>query len=259
MPTITASATLQSTFSVTPITGFVSYQEGILDSVTGTIKPQSNSLWSALTGKTWTSWSSYTLVGKTIKWTAPEIDLGEIKYFTLNVDCDFDGSLFLRVYVSNTGDWVGEQTEYYIANGNYSVDAFYGRYVYVTAVVDGAELRKFEITTNSNSNTYELLNVDTSTLSGTASSRTIALSRTVSRIIDIQIQPKAATSYAVDLYVSNSATSEVLIPVVKSKTSSAPTFALYGIDNVARDGVVDILITALPRMVMYGGKLTVVS
>jgi hypothetical protein len=51
----------------------------------------------------------------------------------------------------------------------------------------------------------------------------------------------------------------VLIPIVKNKSNTAPTFALYGIDNDARDGVVDIKITALPRMVMYGGRLTVVE
>jgi hypothetical protein len=47
--------------------------------------------------------------------------------------------------------------------------------------------------------------------------------------------------------------------VVKNKSATSPTFALYGIDNDPRDGIVDIKITALPRMVMYGGRLTVVE
>jgi hypothetical protein len=60
----------------------------------------------------------------------------------------------------------------------------------------------------------------------------------------------------VNLYVSDTATSQVLIPVVKSK-GATPTFALYGIDNDARDGVVDISIKALPRQALIGGSLYV--
>jgi hypothetical protein len=59
--------------------------------------------------------------------------------------------------------------------------------------------------------------------------------------------------------VSDTANSEILIPVVKSKSSSAPSFALYGIDNDPRDGVVDITITALPRQAMFGGNLVVLE
>lgn len=83
--------------------------------------------------------------------------------------------------------------------------------------------------------------------------------RSVSTIYDMNIECKAATSYAVNLYVSDTATSEVLIPVVKSKSATAPAIALYGIDNDPRDGVVDITITALPRMVMTGGNVIVIE
>ena len=108
-----------------------------------------------------------------------------------------------------------------------------------------------------NTTVVEILipNVDSSTLSGTNTNRVISLPAPVSLIKDIHIQVKAATSYPVNLYVSDTATSEILIPVVKSKTT--PSFALYGIDNDPRDGVVDITVKALPRQVMYGGNLVV--
>jgi hypothetical protein len=91
------------------------------------------------------------------------------------------------------------------------------------------------------------------------------------------ITPRAASPYAVDLYVSNTATSVLLTPIVISKTaggqyittdyiesgyftsSFGASFALYGIDNDARDGVVDITIKAMPRQVMSGGNLLVIK
>jgi hypothetical protein len=63
----------------------------------------------------------------------------------------------------------------------------------------------------------------------------------------------------VNLYVSSSATSVVGIPVVVSKSSTQPSFAVYGIDNDPRDATVDIMIKALPRQVMSGQKLRIIE
>ena len=153
----------------------------------------------------------------------------------------------------------GEELEYCIKDGDDNISAFYGRYVYVSAIVDGKELKRFSIETRTNKSTIKLVNVDTSTLSGSSSNRIIDLPREVSQIYDINIECSAATSYAVNLYVSDTATSEVLIPVVKSKSSTSPSIALYGIDNDPRDGIVDLTITALPRMLMNGGNLFVIE
>jgi hypothetical protein len=91
------------------------------------------------------------------------------------------------------------------------------------------------------------------------------------------ITPRAPSPYAVDLYVSSSATSVLLTPIVISKTaggtymaagyyvddyfesSFGASFALYGIDNQARDGIVDISLKGLPRQVMAGGNLLVIK
>jgi hypothetical protein len=81
----------------------------------------------------------------------------------------------------------------------------------------------------------------------------------------------------VDLYVSNTATSVLLTPIVISKTAggtymasgyyvddyfvnaTGASFALYGIDNQPRDGIVDISLKGLPRQVMAGGNLLVIK
>lgn len=258
MPTQSAEATLTSEFKLVPITGFVYFEQGQLDTLSGTIKATGRSRWGALT--TWSAFNNYITEYDQIKWTAPVIDIGSVDYFNLNIVCEFNGTgVYYLVHVSTTGVFGGEEDEYLIQEGNLNVNAFYGRYVYVTAVVSGTELSRMTVTTNTNKTTIKLINVNTSTLSGTVSNRVLTMPRPVSTIYDMNIECKAATPYAVNLYVSDTPTSEVLIPVVKSKSATAPAIALYGIDNDPRDGIVDITITALPRMIMTGGNVIVVE
>lgn len=253
----TADAALSFTALQTTITGFINYAQGTLDISTGTIKAKGSNSWLSLQNTTWSAFTNYINNFETIKWTAPLLDLGAVQYFTLNVETQYQGSLYLIVTVSETGVFGGEETITVIEDGNYNISAFYGRYVYVTAVVTGQELSQMSVTANTETVEYLIPNVDTSTLSGTNTARVISLPSPVSAIKDIQIQPKAATSYAVNLYVSDTATSKILIPVVVSKSAASPTFALYGIDNDPRDGVVDIQITAMRQMGMYQGNLIV--
>lgn len=257
MATKSASATLTSTFDILPITGFVPYTQGQLDPASGTIKATGRSTWASLSGTTWADWKNYIQTYNEIRWTAPLLDVGKVQYFTLNIEAEFLGSLSYIVYVSETGAFGGEETQTVIEDGDYSVPAFYGRYVYVTGILKGTELKKMRVSADPSVREYIIPNVNSSTLSGTNTNRVIELPVEVSAIKDIHIQVKAATSYAVNLYVSDTATSEILIPVVKSKSKTTPSFALYGIDNDPRDGVVDITVKALPRQVMYAGNLVV--
>jgi len=187
------------------------------------------------------------------------LDIGSIDYFNIEITAEADGEISYLIHVSDTGQFGGEETEYLIENGDFNITAFYGRYIYVTARCQGTTLSRMTVSTNTSKVSLKLTNVDTSTLSGTAANRTLSVSAPISAIYDIHVQPRAATSYAVNLYVSDTANSQVLIPVVNSKSATAPAIALYGIDNDARDGIVDITITALPRMIMTGGNVLVVS
>ena len=187
------------------------------------------------------------------------MDTGSVDYFNLNIAADFDGLLNYQVYVSATGEFDGEEDLYVIEEGNFNVPAFYGRYVRVTATVQGRSLNRFTIETNRVKSITRLPNVNTASLAGSVGNRQLALPKAVSQIYDINIEPQAATAYAVNLYVSDTATSQILIPVIRSKNSTTPTIGLFGIDNDARDGIVDITITSLARMVMTGGNLIVVE
>lgn len=259
MPIESAAAALTVTATQQTVVGFYNYRQGLLDINTGAIKPQSRGSWSQLAGKKWSSWQNFQLDTETILWTSERIDRGVVEYFNLNIESDFDGSCEYLIYVSETGVFAGEETEYLIQDGNYNVSAFYGRYVYVTARVVGREFRSMVITTSNTKSTFYLSNIDTSTLGGTVSARTLSPNLPISAIIDMQIQPKTATSYNVNLYVSDTATSTALIPMVISKTMPTPSFVMRGIDNDPRDGVVDIVITALPRQVMTAGNLIVIT
>lgn len=254
-----ATVAMSSNFSLIPITGFVPFEQGILDPISGTIKAIGSGRWGSLSGTTWARFTSYVNTFQPIKWSSSRIDTGEIDYFNLEISAEFNGTLFYRVYVSEIGDFQGEETEYLIQNGNANVSAFYGRYVHVTAECTGTELSKMLITTDKEIVEFSFKDVNTSTLGGSVSERILTLANPVSIITEMAIHPKAATVYAVNLYVSNTPTSQVLIPVVKSKTGTTPSFVLYGIDNDPRDGVVDITIKALPRQVMASGNLLVIK
>ena len=259
MATVTASGTLTSSTNLFAQTGFIAYNQGLIDPANGSITAEGTNSWLALSGTTWNTFNSYVDTYQVIKWTAPELDLGSAKYFTLNITSEFSGTINYLIHTSVSGDLATDVTEYYISDGDLNISAFYGRYCYVTAIVTGTSLLDMQISADTSSQTYHLPNIDSSTLSGTITARQIPMPATVSAITDIQIQPKSATAYAVNLYVSDTATSTVTIPVIVSKNPTSPTFALSGIDNDPRDAVVDITISTTPRMAMIGGNIQVVS
>lgn len=257
MPIQTAQAQLTCQARVVAVTGFVYYQQGQLDSESNTIKAVGTSRWGSLT--TWDSYRTYIQQPSQILWTAPVIDLGTVDVFCLNIEAVFAGTINYLVHVSDTGQFVGEETEHELTDGQLNIAAFRGAYVYVTARVTGASLTQLTVSTTRELSTVRLSNVNTSQLGGTITARPIPLPATISEIYSIHIQPQAATSYPVNLYVSDTANSQVLTAVVNSKSINGATFALYGIDNDARNGVVDITITALPRMVMLGGSVLTIT
>jgi hypothetical protein len=259
------------------ITAFIPYEQGILDPISGTIKAIGRGRWGSLTGTTWGTFTSYVNSFEPIKWTSGLIDTGEIAYFNIAISSEFEGSLSYRIYVSDTGDFQGEETEYIVRDGDSQIAAFYGRFVYVTAECSGTELRQMQITTDKETVEFTYRDLNTANLGGSSSLRILNLDNPISLITEMVITPRAASPYAVDLYVSNTTTSVLLTPIVISKaaggtymaagyyvndyfaSSFGASFALYGIDNQPRDGIVDISLKGLPRQVMAGGNLLVIK
>lgn len=275
MATITAEASLTITSQMDAIIGFIPWRQGFIDPETGYIRADSFGRWNAVSS--WDNFTSYNQGYKQIRWTSNQVDLGEVKDFTMKIETEYNGDLFFIIHTSETGLFQGEETEVIVENGNYAVDSFYARYVYVTAIVNGNELRKMQITTSSQQSEFRLFNLDTTTLGGTTAARVIDLEYPLSAVKEVIITPQAPAAYAVDLYASSTATSRVLIPLVYSKGfvsgyfvdgyiedgfyegGSQITFALVGIDNQPRDSLVDVSLRGLPKQAMIGGNLLTIA
>jgi hypothetical protein len=256
-----ATATLTSTVTLTGHGLFLEINQGKLDFGTGSIQPIGRSSWASLAGTTWSDFRSYQTEFDPIVWTTERIDIGQVDYFTLSIVCDADGAVTFRVYTSETGVFGGEERVTEIENGDLNIPSFYGQYLYVQALVPGGVLRRLTVTTQRGSNyrVVRLTNVDTSTLGGTTAGRVLDIPLTLSSIVDIFVQPRSVTAYDFNVYVSDTATSTVVTPVIISKSVAQPTIALYGLDNYARDAVVDITVTGLPQQAMEGNTVFVIT
>lgn len=231
---------------------------------TGKIYPESTSTWSGLSGTTWDTWKEWAYeTNDDLVWYMPDINLGRIaKNFTLDIETVAEGAVSYKIYTSMTGEYAGEETETIVSPGDTDVPSFYGRFVFVVVIVSrvGAimpVLLNTNIQVNdSNVLEFHLPDTDTSTLEGTTASRSFIVNKPISAVTDLLIVPHQTTSpYDLDVYVTNTPTSTYLIPKVISKSPSAITFALVGVDNHPRDGVVDITVRALPRQYMSGNNL----
>jgi len=233
-----------------------SYYDAVLDAVL----PNDTGHWSDVT--TWDSFTDWFINPvNPLVWLLEPTDLGAVKSFNLKIITVARGNVDYVVYTSNTGLFDGEETTTTILNGATGVAGFTTRYVWIAVKVNGNAgtplLYGVEyIISESGGNSLALSDIDTSTLSGSSSARTLSIGRTIGAITNIQITPKTVSSYAVDLYVSSSATSNTVIPRIISKGTS-PVFALVGIDNQPRDAVVDIVVQYLPEGYMSGNNLLV--
>lgn len=253
-----AAAALTATATIEAVTGFQNYQQGQLDTISGTIKAEGRSRWADLT--TWNNYKDWITEKDPIKWTAPVLDIGSVRYFTISVVAEFTGTAsHYDIAVSETGLFDGEETIYKIQEGNTDVSAFYGRFVYVTLTINGPELSRMTVTTSTNTNSFNYNNVNTSTLAGSVAARQVPLSNPISQIVDMAISVVATTAYNMDVYVTDTPSSTALVPVVVSKSGTTPTFRLVGLDNQNRDGIVDITVRAMPRQAVVGGNMVVIN
>jgi hypothetical protein len=236
-------------------------RSGYYDIETTEILPDSTSTWSGLSSTTWADWTSWNYApASTITWHVPVVDLGAPDNFTLNISTVSTGTISYQIYTSNTGAFQGEETETLVANGATTVASFNARYLFVVVVAtlatDALKISSISITpVKSTVLEFRYDSLDSSTLSGSSTSRVLPLPQTVSRVVDIIITPQQVTSYALDLYVSSTANSTYVIPKVISKSAAGPTFALVGLDNQPRDATVDIVVKALPNQFMSGNNL----
>lgn len=231
---------------------------GYLDPDSGQVLPPDTGAWT--TAATWSAFTSWAMLPGTLVWAVEPLDLGSVQTFALRIETDAVGLVSYTIYTSTTGAFAGEETITSIAQGATGVAAFTGRFVWIevtvtkTAGVNVLNSVNFSIVQRVNK--FSLNDVDTSTLSGTSSARTLVLPKTVSSVTNIQITPKTVANYTLLTYVTDYPTSNTVIPRVLSKTSPYQ-IALVGLDNVPRNAVVDILVEYLPEGYMSGNNLLV--
>lgn len=234
---------------------------GTLDLEQGIVFPNSTDTWSTIPS-TWAEYQSWT--GTPVDpmiYVSDVVDLGEVRSFCLKIITDAQGEVSYDVYTSTTGAFDGEETLTSISHTATGVASFNCRWFAVAVKVSATAgvniLRGFEITASEQTISFDYNSLDTSTLTGTSSNRTLTLKRTVSQVVDLQIQPHAVTAYNLDVYVTNTPTSTTVIPRIISKGTSTVNFALVGVDNQPRDATVDIKIVATPEQYMSGNNLLV--
>jgi hypothetical protein len=235
---------------------------GRLDANEGIVLPNNTGTWADLSGTTWDSWNTWiNKPANPLVWLTNVIDLGSSINFNLKITTVANGEVSYTVYTSDTGAFAGEESATDISHTATGVPGFKAQYcmvaVRVTKTMGLNTLTDVQVTANDSRINVLLSAVDTSTLSGSTSARTLVLPRTVSKIIDMIITPhELASAYTLDLYVSSTQTSKQLVPKIVSKSISTPQISLTGLDNQPRNGVVDISIWALPEMYMDGNNLT---
>jgi hypothetical protein len=228
-----------------------------------TIYPISAATWSGLASTTWATWTEWAYsTADTIIWPTEAIFMGNNpQAVNLEIICESTGQVSYKVYTSNTGVYAGEETETVIGHSATDVPAFKARFIKVvvySSKINGVTPTISQITVTAKdpkANEYFIADLDSSACAGSNTARQIPLPTQMGTIIDIKITPQTVTAYALDVYVTNTATSTYLIPKVISKNSLTPTFALVGVDNQPRDGVVDIIIKSLSSSVMSGNNL----
>ena len=233
---------------------------GRLDLESNQVFPTNTGTWDDIA--TWdgfTSW--YNIPTYPLVYITERFDLFTQQDFNLKIETATNGQVSYEVYTSNTGSFVGEETTVAIAPGDTNVSGFNGTYYMIgVTVTQGTGLTTIDgiqATTSNRQITETITQVDTSTLAGTVSAREIPISRNFSILTAIDVISHEVTSYKLDVYVTDYLNCKTVIPRVVSKNRAAPTIALIGLDNVPRDGIVDLKISGLPEQYMSGNNLLV--
>jgi len=232
---------------------------GIFDQVLGYVLPPDSGTW-ATSPSTWDDFTQWAMQPGTLIWATDIIDLKTVKTFNLKIQTVANGRVEYNVYTSDTGAFAGEETITSIATGDDGIPGFTGQYVWIEIFVYNTGgvniLQGVEYEVSEQANKFSLYDINTSTLGGTVAARQLVLPKSVASVTNIQITPHEVSAYPLDVYVTNTPTSTYVVPKVISK-GGTPTFALIGMDNHTRDGVVDITVEYLPEGYMSGNNLLV--
>lgn len=226
----------------------------VLNPILNIIEPPPAGSWTALT--TWGTPTNWNPSAIDIEWVSQPLDLPPGPC-SIEITTEAVGTVSYEVWLSTTGAFDGEETITTIEPGDEDIPAFEGAVVFILIKVSNtgglAQLLDMRARATNETRIISANGIDTSTLAGTVSARTLDLGRPISGVTNIQITPKSTPNYTLAVYSTDYPTSNIVIPAVVNKT--VPSIRLVGLDNVPRDAVIDVVAEALPEQYMSGNNL----
>lgn len=197
----------------------------------------SNPTWSTLTGNSWANCSgtwydpTNTASGN-ITVVSESTDIGELAWVwpTTTVTASDLGNLGATISYQTSTDNV--------TYANAAVGSLYGRYFKTVLAVDADELYSVSTEYHQEITTKTYQNLDTSTLTGSTSQRSIDVSTDFSQIFGVVVNAAAAETRLLIIDVANTNTSNLAFSIKDVDT--------YG--KIAVDGNVNITITGYPAV-----------
>lgn len=227
---------------------------------TGQVYPTGSTTWTSnSTWGSWRLWNSEYSEQIVTYFVSGAISPVPISY-TLRINTSANCPITYEIYTSSTGAYTGEEIKTIIGPNATAVPAFFGTHFRVAVIANAGtgmpiiDSIQFEYT-SAGEKELNFSQISTSALQGTSTARTLMLNTDIGGVSSAQIQPFETTAYAMDVYVTNTATSTYLVPKIITSNTNSLTFALVGLDNHPRDGIVDINLKCLPLQYMLGNNL----
>jgi hypothetical protein len=227
---------------------------------------QAKQSWQSSNADTWadvTSWTTWTRWNSDPQGVEIQLDddLGSNDLRVTELICNYNGTATFTLKVSTTGLFAGEETTYNFAAGtNYSIAS--GRYyrwtVEVQDAADGLVPEIFSaISRYSNSVATEYLRlVDTSTLSGTISARTVT--HPFGSVYSCDITAHDSTTWIDRFYaVPDSYSVSTISPVPGIVSLSPLTIVLRDHFGVPVNGIVNIAIQGQNQVTVTAGGVSI--
>jgi len=247
---------------------------GIFDQANSKIIASSSLTWDQLGAadsagatvySTWDDWNSWVGTPTTpLTWLTDVVDLQETGSFNLTWEIECSGTPTFTIYTSNTGSFSGEETTTTINVGDTNIAAFTGRYcaIFISVAEEAAsgipEITTFEFEASGNRFDIQQFDINSVNLTGSASARQINMPRDVSKVLAMNITAQASNymdaDYVADNYIEDS---PVTLPVIISKTRSAPEISFSNLSGTRTDAIFDIRLTCLPEQFMDGNNMAV--
>lgn len=222
---------------------------GYYDTLKQTYRSSNSNTWNSYSGSSWSAWTQWNGNPGTLTLRIDD-DLGSSTVRVASLDVFFEGDIAYQLKTSDTGAFAGEEaTINFVVGTTYSIpSARYYRWTLTVVVGPNGEIPEIRSAVANYTTlvtTEYLRRIDTSTLSGTISGRTVTHS--FGTIYSVDMTAYNDTSWIDRAYVLPDSYSVSTISPVPGIVSTSPlTIVLRDHFGVPVNGYVDITIRGTP-------------